>query len=51
MGLNKKPHRSQLRTKMIKGEGNDMGKAKIWVSSTWEGETHDGKTFEEYYKA
>jgi hypothetical protein len=28
MGLNKKPHRNQLGTKMIKGEGDDMGKAK-----------------------
>jgi hypothetical protein len=26
--LNKQPHRSQFRNKMIKGEGDNMGKAK-----------------------
>jgi hypothetical protein len=36
---------------MIKGEGDDMGKAKdTGVINLGRG-THDGKTFEEYYKA
>jgi hypothetical protein len=27
MGLNKQPHKSQLGSKIIKGEGDDTGKA------------------------
>jgi hypothetical protein len=28
MELNRQPHKSQLESKMIKGKGNDMGRAK-----------------------
>jgi hypothetical protein len=34
----------------IKGQGNKMGRARIWVSSTRERTRHEKKTFEEQHK-